>query len=96
MEYLPKLQGGSEGFRSYSEVCNNTASFCYVITSTFSQARTMEHSHLYLQCEYDSDPVLQDLAHLPSEVVRRAAIVSHTQAVAKIFSGTQRADAITH
>jgi len=50
----------------------------------------MEHSHLYLQCKYDSDPVLQDLAHLPSEVV------SHTQAVAKTISDTQRADAITH
>jgi hypothetical protein len=56
----------------------------------------MEHSHLYWQCEYDSDPVLQDLAHLPLEVVRKAAIVSHTQAVANIISDTQRADAITH
>jgi hypothetical protein len=73
-----------------------SASFCYVITSTFSLARTMEHSHLYWQCEYDSDPVLQDLAHLPLEVVRKAAIVSHTQAVANIISDTQRADAITH
>ncbi len=96
MEHLPKMQDWSEGLGVIPRCVTTTASFRYVITSKFSLARTMEHSHLYLQCEYDSDPVLQDLVHLPFEIVRRAAIVSHTQVVFKTVSDTQRADAITH